>query len=211
MTHISSKLPLNYIIRPLQPTDLDLLSLYIMPTNPRQLPSWMSVKKALIISKIGQGIVLAVFPSVLLYFSILFVSTFNLSIPWVWVWVGWFMILGVCIRFALTSRNDKLKFCWIVELNGCFVAYALLQPYGNYSILEALWVHSKWQRKRIGSALLKTLIQNVQKPIYVQSAVNATGFYTGLGFQKIRLKDMPSDVKKRFSFPFGNVLMIFDL
>ncbi|MFM6083003.1 MAG: GNAT family N-acetyltransferase [Cuspidothrix sp.] len=101
-----------------------------------------------------------------------------------------------------------MKFCWIVELKGRFVAYALLQPYGNYSILEALWVHSKWQRKRIGYALLITLIQNAQKPIYLQSAFNTTGFYTRLGFEKIRSKDMPSDVQKRFYFAFGITLMI---
>ncbi|MFM7408727.1 MAG: hypothetical protein ACKO3K_19240 [Cuspidothrix sp.] len=90
---MTNTLPPDYIIRPLQQTDLDLLSLYIMPTSYHQLPSWMSVKVALILSKISQGIVLAVFPSVLLYLSILFVSSFNLSISWLWIWVAWFVLL----------------------------------------------------------------------------------------------------------------------
>ncbi|MGM3307261.1 GNAT family N-acetyltransferase [Anabaena sp. WFMT] len=210
MTHPLSELPSGCIIRPLQLTDIDLLSLNMMPNNPRRLPSWVSVKMALILSKVGQGIVLAIIPGGLFYVLILFFIGFHSYIPWLWIGIGYFSILSVCLRFVLTHRSDWLKFCWIVEQKGCFIVYAILRPYKNYSIFEAIQVHPKWGRKGIGSTLVRTLIQNSQKPIYIESAFHITGFYTYLGFRKIRLKNMPSDVQERFSFRGATVLMVYD-
>ncbi|WP_366524907.1 GNAT family N-acetyltransferase [Acaryochloris sp. IP29b_bin.137] len=79
-----------------------------------------------------------------------------------------------------------------------FHCLCILKPFKHYSVLEVLYVHLKWSRKGIGSALASQLIQQVQSPIYVESALRAKRFYKRLGFQEIRFRDMPTDVQKQF-------------
>ncbi|GAA6621926.1 hypothetical protein [Scytonema sp. NUACC26] len=108
MTYISSELPSNYIIRPIQLTDFDVLSLRMMPNDPRRLPSWVSTKMILTLYKIKEGIVLAALPGSLLYVLILFYGSLDLPINWLWIWVSWLILLGICIYYALTHPHDWL-------------------------------------------------------------------------------------------------------
>ncbi|WP_299486713.1 hypothetical protein [Acaryochloris sp. IP29b_bin.137] len=124
MTDTSPDLPLGCSIRPLKMTDLDLLSLSIMPTNPYRLPSWLSVRVALFLAKIGQGIILASLPSTFLYLSILFMGGMGVSVQWVWILMVWLILLGMCIYSIFINHRNWLKFYWIVELQGRFIAYA---------------------------------------------------------------------------------------
>ncbi|KAF3886154.1 MULTISPECIES: GNAT family N-acetyltransferase [Nostocales] len=209
MTHASPELPSGVIIRPIQLTDIDVLSLKMMPNDPRRLPSWASTKMILTLYKIGEGIVSAILPSSLLYLLILFAGGLNIPINWLWIWAAWLILLEICIFFALTHRHDWLNCCWVVEHQGGFVAYAVLRPYNHFRILEWLQVHSKWRRKGIGSALMRTLISQSQKPIYLESSFLSVRFYTRLSFRKIPWKDMPPEVQQRFSFIGSTVLMVY--
>jgi N-acetylglutamate synthase-like GNAT family acetyltransferase len=133
----------------------------------------------------------------------------SLSINWFVIGISWLALLGVCIWFSFTLREDWLQFCWVVEQQGRFVAYGVLRPYGNYSVLEWLQVHPKWARKGIGSTLVKTMLTQSPKPVYVNSAVRAVQFYTRLGFHKIRFKELSSDAQKRFSLRGVATLLVY--
>lgn len=209
MAYIPSELPEGCRIRRLQLTDRDRLSLYLMPNNPEYILSIVPIKLMLTLGKIGCGIVLAIIPSVGFYVLIIILLS-TLSIHSLWIGFSWLIILGICISFALTRREDWLQFCWVVEQQGRFIAYGALHPYNNYSVIEALQVYPKWARKGIGARLVKTMIEQAPKPVYVNSAVRVVGFYTRLGFRKIRLKELPPEVQKQFSFTGVVTLLVYE-
>ncbi|MFB2934017.1 GNAT family N-acetyltransferase [Aerosakkonemataceae cyanobacterium BLCC-F154] len=209
MVYIPSELPEGFRIRRLRFTDRDRLSLYLIPRNPEYILSILPIKLMLTLCKIRHGIVLAIIPSIGLYVvTIIMVS--SLSVNWLWIGLIWLIILGICIRFALTRREDWLRFCWVVEQQGRFIAYGALHPYNNYSVIEVLQVYPKWARKGIGARLVKTMIEQAPKPVYVNSAVRVVGFYARLGFRKIRLKELPSEVQNHFNFKGVATLLVYE-
>jgi N-acetylglutamate synthase-like GNAT family acetyltransferase len=210
MLDTSPKLPEGFRIRQLQLNDRDRLRLYMMPNDPRHVLAAVPIKTMIILYKIRHGITLAVIPSILLCVVIAVMRIGDLSINGLWIGIIWFILLGICIGVALTQREDWLRFCWVVEQQERFVAYAVLRPYKNYSILKLLQVHPKWARRGIGSALVKTMLDQTPKPVYIQSAIRVVGFYTRLGFRKIRFKELPHDEQQRFNFRGTATLLIYE-
>jgi len=210
MADISSKLPEGFEIRRLQLTDRDRLRLYMMPNDPRPVLATVPLKTMLILYKIKHGITLAVIPSILLCVVIAVMRIGELSINGLWIAIIWFILLGICIGIALTQREDWLQFCWVVEQQERFVAYAVLRPYKNYSVLELLQVHPKWARRGIGSTLVKTMLNQTPKPVYAESAIRVVGFYTRLGFRKIRFKELPHDEQQHFNFRGTATLLVYE-
>lgn len=210
MVDTSPELPEGFRIRQLQLTDRDRLRLYTMPNDPRPVLAAVPIKTMAILYKIKHGITLAAIPSILLYVAIRVMAIGDLSINRLWIGIIWLILLKICIGVALTQREDWLWFCWVVEQQERFVAYGVLHPYKNYSVLELLQVHPKWARRGIGSTLVKTMLDRSPKPVYVESAIRVVGFYTRLGFQKIRLKELPRDVQQRFNFRGTARLLVYE-
>lgn len=208
---MSSELPEGFTVRRLQLNDRDRLRLYMMPNNPRHVLATVAIKRMIILYKIGHGITLAIIPSVLLYIATVVMAISDLSINKLWIGIIWLILLGICIGVGLTWREDWLQFCWVVEQKERFVAYAVLRPYGSYSVLELLQVHPKWVRRGIGSTLVKTMLDHSPKPVYVESAIRVVGFYTRLGFRKMRFKELPSDAQKRFNFRGTATLLVYEI
>lgn len=209
MAYIPSDLPEGCRIRPLQLTDRDRLCFYLIPHNPEYILSILPIKLMLTLCQIRDGIVLAIIPSIGLY-TVTIIMVNSLSVNWLWIGLSWLIILGICISFAVTRREDWLRFYWVAEQQGRFIAYGALHPYNNYSVIEALQVYPKWARKGIGSRLVKTMIEQSPKPVYVNSAVRVVGFYARLGFRKIRLKDLPPEVQNHFNFKGVVTLLVYE-
>ncbi|WP_088894777.1 GNAT family N-acetyltransferase [Leptolyngbya ohadii] len=211
MADISSKLPEGFRIRRLQLNDRDRLRLYMMPNDPRYVLPAVPIKTIIILYKIGHGIALALIPGIALYLVIaVTVVISGLPINWLWIGISCLVLLGVCTWFAFTLREDWLQFCWVVEQQGRFVAYGVLRPYSGYSVLEWLQVHPKWVRRGIGSTLVKTMLDQAPKPVYVDSAVRAMKFYTRLGFHKIRFKELSPDAQKHFRLRGVATLLVYE-
>lgn len=211
MVDTSPALPEGFRVRRLQLNDRDRLRLYMMPNNPRHVLAAVPIKTMLILYKIGHGIALALIPGIVLYFVIMLtLVTGSLSINWLWIGMSYLTLLGICIWIAFTLREDWLQFCWVVEQQERFVAYSVLRPYKNYSVLELLQVHPRWARRGIGSTLVKTMLDKTPKPVYVESAIRVVSFYTRLGFRKIRFKELPSDAQQRFSLRGVATLLVYE-
>lgn len=211
MASMSSELPLGYTVRRLQLNDRDRLAFYLMPHNPQPVLAFIPRKWMLILCKVGHGIVLTVIPGSALYVVILFFIGLSSRIDWSAIVLGWLALVGVCVGFALgRSDEDWLKRCWVVEQEGRFVAYGVLRSYSDYSHLELLQVHPKWARKGLGSALVRTMLQQTPKPVYVESAIRVVGFYDRLGFRKIRFKELPPKVQQRFQLRGVATLMVYE-
>ncbi|WP_390883438.1 hypothetical protein [Kovacikia minuta] len=58
--------------------------------------------------------------------------------------------------------------------------------------------------------MVKTMIDHSPKPVYVDSAVGAVKFYIRLGFHKVRFKELPLDVQKRFSLRGVATLLVYE-
>lgn len=210
MANNSPGLPEGFRIRRLQLNDRDRLRLYMMPNDPRRVLAAVPIKTRIILYKIGHGVVLAIVPWIALYFVTMLMVISSLSISWLWIGMSWFLLLGICVIVAFTMREDWLQFCWVVEQQERFVAYGVLRPYGSYSVLEWLQVHPKWSRKGIGSTLAKTMLSEAPKPVYVESAIRVVGFYTRLGFHKIRFRELPQDAQQRFNFRGAAILLVYE-
>ncbi|XGV94818.1 MAG: GNAT family N-acetyltransferase [Leptolyngbya sp. BL-A-14] len=220
MTDISPKLPEGFRIRRLQLNDRDRLALRLMPNNPQhllfRLPINLTIRTILTLFKIKDGVVSTLFVTIVLAAVLspaavfLIISDVSIHVPWVWVDIGWLILLGSSIRFSLTRDNGWHQFCWVVEYQDRFVAYGVLRPYHHYSMLEFLHVHHQWARERLGSALVRTMLEQAPKPVYVESAIRVVGFYTRLGFRKIRFKELSPDVQQQFNFKGAATLLVYE-
>lgn len=211
MVNRSPELPEGFKVRRLQLNDRDRLALYVIPNDPQKVLPFLSLKWKLIYHKFKLAFILINIIIMLLFLVILpNLATMPLSY---WFGMGSILLLfiGGWIVATLAPTRDWHRFCWVVEYQGRFVAYGVLRPYPNYSMLERLFVHPDWARKGIGSTLVKTLIHKVKKPIYVESAIRVVGFYTRLGFQKIQFRELPSDVQKHFSLRGVATLLVYEI
>lgn len=209
MVDNSPELPKDFKIRRLQLNDRDRLALYVMPNDPQKVLPFLSTKLKLIYHRFRIDFILINIAFILLFFVILpSIGTVSLNY---WVWMG-FILLCFLIGWTVAVFTPKRwhPFCWVVEYRGRFVAYGMLRPYRNYSNLEWLYVHSYWRRRGIGSAFVKTLIQNATKPIYVKSAIHMVGFYTRLGFRKIHFQELPLDAQQRFNVRGTATLLVYE-
>jgi N-acetylglutamate synthase-like GNAT family acetyltransferase len=96
---------------------------------------------------------------------------------------------------VLLSRST----CWIIECNGCLVAYIMLNINKECSVVSGLFVESAWRKKGLASCLIKRLIQEAPKPtylkpIYLGCRKNLVRFYARFGFVLIPGKELPKSL-----------------
>lgn len=192
MANYSSNLPFGCVIRPIKTTDIDRLRLMMMPKSPDQLPSWLSVKMMLAFYKMRTGTILYLFSAVVMGMYLQALSALGIPITMLWIVVVYLACLGIFIALglrALAKPEHLPKNCWVVEEQGRFVGRALIKGHGSYSILGSLYIHPIRRKMGLGTALVKSLLQNYQKPIYVLTNRSVANFYQRLGFRKLSQSD----------------------
>ncbi len=208
MTNSSSALPEGYRIRRLQLNNRDRFTLFVMPRDPRNiLPALPDGLKVFIYKNRD---ILATAGKMNLYFFIGVIALLSLYLGSIahGLGIGIVSLLIIVILVPLV-REDWLQYCWVVEHQNTFVAFAILHPYRSYSELQNFYVHPEWQRRGIGSAFLRQLIQAAQIPIYANSATFAGGFYTRFRFQEIQVQELPDNVRKHFRFTRIGKLLVY--
>jgi GNAT superfamily N-acetyltransferase len=84
---------------------------------------------------------------------------------------------------------------WVAIYMNEHIGWADINNQKSYSVLENLQIKWGFRRKGIGSLLVLTLAEEEIKPLYVQSAYHATGFYKKLGFTPVFKADLPIRLK----------------
>lgn len=115
-----------------------------------------------------------------------------------------FVIIGLnswtIIRWTTyLSRLFNKSHLWLIENNGLVVGYGLMSHHKTYSILSSLYIAPTHRNQRLGSFLLKRIIENYNnnKPLYLFCQSNLVGFYQRLGFVSVSRQQLP--LKIRFS------------
>lgn len=109
------------------------------------------------------------------------------------------IIVGALFGF-LDIYTGKYKRSWVATYDQKFVAYAETTYRSTYSVLHSLFVADAYQRRGIGTALIKHLVRHSTGPLYVLICPNFMGgddprqFYVQLGFQSIRESEIPHEV-----------------
>jgi N-acetylglutamate synthase-like GNAT family acetyltransferase len=214
MVYIPSGLPAGFRIRQLQLNHRDRLSLYFMPRNPHNILPFVPINLLLIFGRVKEFVI--PWSSVLLFYILVNILLSYLPVrlikpnTWLWLLISWLVFLGIGVGIILSKGEEWLRFCWVIEHEERFIAYGALQPYHNYSILKRLQVHPQWSRKGFGSTLVRMMIESAPKPVYVNSADRVVGFYTRLGFRRIRFQELPLDVQKHFNFEGVATLLVYE-
>ena len=84
--------------------------------------------------------------------------------------------------FSNHRHNDKNSPFWVIEENQNLVGLIELSKFKGNSCIRFLFVLPNHRRKGLGSALVKHLLQNTNKPILLTCSVELIRFYAPLGF-----------------------------
>jgi GNAT superfamily N-acetyltransferase len=100
------------------------------------------------------------------------------------------------------EHDNLCEQAWVVEYKNRIVGCALVKKYAQYSELLRLHVHASHRKKGVGSCLVRTVIREIPKPIYLVSAPKALHFYTKLSFYPIPRHRLPRRLsdKSRIGF-----------
>jgi Acetyltransferase (GNAT) domain len=104
------------------------------------------------------------------------------------------IIIPLLTWLSLINGYDS---SWIVEHENKVIACALVKRYAQYSELRLLHVHTLHRNKGVGSCLVRTVIREIPKPIYLISVPKALYFYTKLGFFPIPRYRLPRRLNRK--------------
>jgi GNAT superfamily N-acetyltransferase len=100
--------------------------------------------------------------------------------------------------------------CWVVECKGLLVAYAILSHSSKLTELRCLFVAPNYRKKGRGSYIIKSLMQKINKPIYLIPALGKVGFYTRLGFVPVK-RLFPTIIRRNLKDSrIGCPLLVYD-
>ncbi|KAF3888085.1 GNAT family N-acetyltransferase [Scytonema tolypothrichoides VB-61278_2] len=112
----------------------------------------------------------------------------------------------VIFRYFSFLSIIKLAQSWVIECDREIVACAVVKNCQQYSELFRLYVKYSHRNKGLGTCLVKTLLKDVNKPVYVVSVPKALYFYRRLGFvpiPKYRLPQIYSQLSRQGSIILG--------
>lgn len=92
------------------------------------------------------------------------------------------IMLSSIIFNSIVAKNISIANCWIIKYNKKIVASISLKNLDKSLYINQLFVEKTWFKKGLESALIKHLIQELPKPVYVYSPLHLVNFYTHLGF-----------------------------
>lgn len=91
-------------------------------------------------------------------------------------------VLAFLWLYIINFIGQRFVTSWIIEKNKSLVGFIELSKINGNSYIRRLFVSPKCRRKGLGSALIKHLIKNSNKPVYLHCSPELVSFYTRLGF-----------------------------
>ena len=88
---------------------------------------------------------------------------------------------------------------WIVEKEYTVIACGQLRSKGNIKELSSLVVSSEYRKQGIGTYLVRHIIEQTDKKIYLSCGSNLESFYSQLGFKQVSWSKLPSQLKFEFA------------
>lgn len=207
----SYSLPPGCILRPARATDRVALRMLMLGFYKWAIP-------ASSYSRLPQDVVIILAIAITTIFIILFISEIigfgtGLTGGEIFVLRGIFclsVILPFLSIYIIGVFQPSYSECWIVECKGRLVAYAILSHSSKLTELRCLFVTPNYQKKGIGSYIVKNLIQKINKPIYLIPALGKAGFYTRLGFVPVK-QLFPTIVRRNLKDSrIGWTLLVYD-
>ena len=106
-------------------------------------------------------------------------------------------------EFLLIFRGALLnwKNYWLIECNSRLVAYGAVSNYKTHSVISNVYVKPDWRDKGLDSSLVRHLIQQSTKPLYLVCKPKMIQFYENFGFVQVPWQELPSPMRvklKRF-------------
>jgi GNAT superfamily N-acetyltransferase len=89
-------------------------------------------------------------------------------------------VLGLCIILSLSDKTNYMS--WIIERNKSLVGFIKFSNSNSKTCIVQVFVSPKYRRKGLGSALIKHLVENTNKPIYVDCFPGLVSYYARFGF-----------------------------
>jgi GNAT superfamily N-acetyltransferase len=98
--------------------------------------------------------------------------------------VLWLVLLGIWIEVKKAGRSRRPE-KWIVSFQGSDVGTAAILRMNNFVSLSRLEIQDNHQRRGLGTALIKSVISEINQPIYLICGSDLETFYRRLGFVAI--------------------------
>lgn len=107
------------------------------------------------------------------------------------------------IRLVLSAKLDPTQLrwqqFWVVESKGSLIACGQLRDFPDAQELGSLVVSPKWRGQGIGSYLTVHLIQEAEKPLYLEClGQKLVDFYAQKGFHSIAWQELPRSLQSKF-------------
>lgn len=98
--------------------------------------------------------------------------------------VIWFSSISGFVLGLFTNKKPffDLSNTWLIKCQGRLVAWGILSRNTKGSQIVGLFVVKTWQRRGLGSALVKRLIQESTPPLSLSCSHKLVSFYSRLGF-----------------------------
>ncbi|WP_339379200.1 GNAT family N-acetyltransferase [aff. Roholtiella sp. LEGE 12411] len=88
---------------------------------------------------------------------------------------------------------------WVIECDGCLVAFGQLRKFQLAQELGSLYVVKKWRKQGLGNFLMQHLISQATQPLYLKCVNHQlVNFYVKKGFVPVEFNDLPSSLKYKF-------------
>ena len=106
-------------------------------------------------------------------------------------------------KLVLSAKLDPTQIrwsqFWVIECEGRVVACGQLRSFSEAQELGSLVVAPAWRGRGLGSYLVKHLIQEATRPIYLEClGKKLADFYTRFGFVAIAWQELPQSLKWKF-------------
>jgi N-acetylglutamate synthase-like GNAT family acetyltransferase len=110
----------------------------------------------------------------------------------------WLIILFT-VGIASREQQQQCERYWVMEYHGKLVGCGRLDIHPQHAEIYDLFVLPEWRSAGIGQAIMRQLIAQAPRPIYLASLPPAATFYRHLGFAPIAPRELPLLVAGRLS------------
>ncbi len=74
---------------------------------------------------------------------------------------------------------------WLVKYENIIIGCCKLSEGAEYSTISSVYIHPNWRNRKLGSALIKFMVNQSEKTVYLICKPKLLAFYTNLGFNKL--------------------------
>lgn len=128
--------------------------------------------------------------------------------------VFYLILIETVMLFFWKNIHDKIAFTgeannanyWLIEYDSLVVGYGLVSRHRSYSMLDSLYIVPAFRAQGLGSFLVRHIIAENIKPIYLFCNTSLISFYTRFGFVSASRQQLRYDYRLR-SLPH-NILVL---